>query len=135
MAGDKHQFMIGLIVRKMREDGVNIFGIDGNYPGLFGRKISMPPQILRHRPDIIGIKKEQICLGEAKTDSDLGNPRMYEQLRDFTSVRLNGMNCAVYYGIPESCRAKFDSTLKRTGLAEITNIQILYIPNELLDGK
>lgn len=134
MASDKHQFILGLVIKKMREEGAIIHGVDGDYPGLFGEKIELPPQILRHRPDAIGTKEDgEICIGEAKTESDITNYRTYEQLQDFSSVELNGKKCEVFIGIPESSEHIFNKSLERIGLKDCSNIHILYIPDELIN--
>ena len=134
MAGNKHQFIVGLIVKIMRENGISIVAVDGDYPGLFGEKISIPPQILRHRPDVIGVRKNgQICIGEAKTENDLTNNRTYAQIIDFSSVELNGQCCDVFIGLPKSYEQLFKKRIKNLGLSECQNITILYIPEEIIN--
>lgn len=135
MAGRKHQFILGLIIKKMREDGVAIQGIDGNYPGLFGAKVPLPPQVLRHRPDVIGVKEDgQICFGEAKTENDILNSRTYEQLKDFSTIELNGKHCDVFIGLPKSSEDIFKKSLQRIGLMGRSNIQVIYVPDEIING-
>jgi hypothetical protein len=134
LAGEKHQFILGLVIRKMCEDGVTIYSIDGDYPGLFGEKILLPPTILRHRPDAMGIKNNgQICIGEAKTENDILSNRTYEQLQDFATIKLNKKNCEVFIGIPKSSQNTFDKSLKKLGLNGFRNIHVLYIPDELIN--
>lgn len=134
MAGKRHQFILGLVVRKMREEGADIKNIDGDYPGLLGKKTPLPPQILRHRPDAIGIKSNgQLCIGEAKTEYDIISPRTYEQLHDFTAIELNGTKCEVFIGVPQSSKAAFKRSLERTGLGKCDNLHILYIPDEIIN--
>lgn len=133
MAGNRHQFILGLVVKKMREEGAELYGIDGNYPGLFGEKVPLPPQILRHRPDAIGTKSNgQLYIGEAKTEGDILNTRTYEQLIDFTSVEVNGSKCEVIVGVPKSGENNFKKSLEKTGLKECNNLHVLYIPDELI---
>lgn len=118
----------------MREEGATIYGVDGNYPGLFGEKISLPPQILRHRPDAIGVRKDgQICIGETKTEGDISNSRTYEQLQDFSSVELNGKVCEVFVGIPQSGEDLFYRSLERWGLKGSQNIRVLIVPDEIIN--
>lgn len=134
MAGNRHQFILGLVIKKMREEGVTVYGIDGNYPGLFGENISLPPQILRHRPDAIGVKADgQICIGEAKTENDIENNRTYEQLQDFSSVEMNGKLCDVFVGVPQTGEDLFNRTLARWGLRESQNIHLLFVPDEIIN--
>jgi len=134
VAGNRHQFILGLVIKKMREEGITIYGIDGNYPGLFGENISLPPQILRHRPDAIGVKADgQICIGEAKTENDIENNRTYEQLLDFSSVEMNGKLCDVFVGVPQTGEDLFNRTLARWGLRESQNIHVLFVPDEIIN--
>ena len=135
MAGAKHQFILGLVVKLMREQGINIMGVDSHYPGLLGEKLQMPPQVLHHRPDIIGIRESgQICIGEAKTGNDITSKRTYSQLKDFASVELNGQRCDVFVGVPKSSQDLFKKTMKRLGLLESTNIRVIYVPEEIING-
>lgn len=135
MAGDRHQFILGLVIKKMREEGATVYGVDGDYPGLFGENVSLPPQILRHRPDAIGVKADgQICIGEAKTENDIENNRTYEQLQDFSSVELSGKVCEVFVGIPEPVEGLFNRTLDRWGLKGAQNIHLLVVPDEIING-
>jgi len=134
VAKGKHQFILGLIVRKMREEGIKIYNIDGVYPAMFGENLSIPPRILRHRPDLIGIRENgQICIGEAKTTSDIANKRTYEQLQDYTSVELNGIKCDIFIGIPRSAKSIFCKQVEKLGLLECKNLHILYVPDEIIN--
>lgn len=135
MAGDRHQFILGLVIRKMREEGASIYQVDGSYPGLLGERLPLPPAILRHRPDALGQKPDaQICIGEAKTEGDISTARTHEEIIDFATVELNGRACQVIIGIPMSARAEFARGLERIGMSGRPNVHILYIPEELFDG-
>jgi len=134
MATQKHQFIIGLIVRKMKELGCKITAIDGDYPGLFGEDMPTPPTILRHRPDVMGIKSDsQICIGEAKTANDIDNQRTLAQLQDFANLELNGKICEVFIGIPKSAEIHFYKILKKIDLRLAKNIHILFVPDEIIN--
>lgn len=134
MAGNRHQFILGLVIKKMREEGICVSCVDGPYPGLLGESVPLPPTILRHRPDAVGIRDNgQICVGEAKTENDISNNRTYAQLQDFTSIELNGSKCEVYVGIPQSGKDVFIRSLKRTGLADQNNLHVLYVPDEIIN--
>ena len=86
MASKQHQFIIGLINRKIYEYGYTIAFIDGNVSGAFNKKYKLPPKIVRHRPDIIGINNEGfICIGEAKTKDDIFNSRTKAEFLDFSN--------------------------------------------------
>jgi len=134
VAGNRHQFILGLVIKKMREEGVTIYAIDGNYPGLFGEKISLPSQIMRHRPDAMGTKANgQICIGEAKTENDIANKRTYEQLHDFSTTILNGAVCEVFVGIPKIGEELFSRTLIKCGLKDSHNIHTIVVPDEIIN--
>ncbi len=134
MAGNKHQFILGLVIKKMREEGITVSYIDGLYPGLFGKSVPVPPTILRHRPDAVGIRDNgQICIGEAKTENDISNNRTYAQLQDFTSIELNGSKCEVYIGIPQSSKTLFLKSLKKVGLSDQSNLHVLFVPDEIIN--
>jgi len=134
VAGNRHQFILGLVIKKMREEGATLYGVDGNYPGLFGENISLPPQLLRHRPDAIGVKADgQICIGEAKTENDIENNRTYEQLQDFSSFEMNGKLCEVFIGVPQIVQELFNRALERWGLRGSQNIHVLFIPDEIIN--
>jgi hypothetical protein len=134
MATQKHQFIIGLLVRKMKESGCKITAIDGDYPGLFGENLPTPPTILRHRPDVMGINSDsQICIGEAKTANDINNQRTLAQLQDFANLELNGRMCEVFIGIPKSVETSFYKILKKINLRLAKNIHILLIPDEIIN--
>lgn len=134
MAGNRHQFILGLVIKKMREEGAAVYGVDGNYLGLFGEKMALPPQILRHRPDAVGVKENgQICIGEAKTENDITNSRTYEQIQDFSSAELNGKLCEVFIGVPQSCEDLFNKSLGKMGLKECHNLHVLFIPEEIIN--
>ncbi len=136
MAGDKHQFILGLIIKKMREEGFVVTSIDGYYPGLLGDNVPLPPTILRHRPDAIGTNKDgQICIGEAKTESDILNNRTYAQLQDFSSVELNGKKCEVFVGVPKSSEDIFNKKFTKMGLVDFNNVHILLVPDDLFNNQ
>jgi hypothetical protein len=134
VAGVRHQFILGLIIKKMREEGATVYGVDGYYPGLFGEKVSLPPQLLRHRPDAIGVKADgQVCIGEAKSENDIENDRTYEQLYDFSCVEMNGKLCEVFVGVPKIAQDIFSKSLERWGLKGAENIHVLFVPDEIIN--
>lgn len=134
MAGKKHQFILGLIIKKIRDDGFTIISIDGNTSGSFNIKTDLPPKILRHRPDVIAINESgQICIGEAKTENDIRNARTTEELIDYTSIELNGKSCYVIIGIPQESITEMNRLLKRIGIYNLSNVYVLHVPNEIIN--
>jgi D-alanyl-D-alanine carboxypeptidase len=134
MATKRHQFILGLLVKKMREIGCKITAIDGDYPGMFGEDLPTPPTILRHRPDIIAVKVDgQICIGEAKTEDDIDTQRTLEQLQDFGNLKLNGKLCEVFIGIPKSSKLRFQKILTSVNLDSARNIHPFFIPDDIIN--
>ena len=134
MAGMRHQFIMGLVIRNMREFGCRIKFVDGKYIVHYGEQIRIPPKVLRHRPDILGLTDSgQICIGEAKTESDINSLRTKEQISDFTRLELNGMPCEVFIGVPSMVRERFNNTLLVLGLANYPHLHILYVPEEIIN--
>ena len=91
MASKSHQLIAGLVVRKMRIKGYEIVSFDGNESLISTISLDAPPTIKRHKPDIIGIniKDKKICIGEAKTDSDLSSRRTKEQFVERSNKTSN----------------------------------------------
>ncbi len=134
MASKKHQFILGLIVKKIREEGFTIISIDGKSSGSFGIKTELPPKILRHRPDVIAVNEDgQICIGEAKTNNDIKNTRTSEEITDYTTIELNEKACYVIIGIPQESIVELNKLLKRIGIHNDNNICILQVPNEIIN--
>jgi hypothetical protein len=135
MASKRHQFIIGLINRKILELGFTVLALDGRISGAFGNKYILPPKITRHRPDTLGVNREgQICIGEAKTEKDLFTLRTKEEFVDFSSIELNGKLCLLIIGIPSSAGNDLNKLLLNIGLEKKANIQILKIPNEIINA-
>ncbi|MDR2595698.1 MAG: hypothetical protein LBC76_00100 [Treponema sp.] len=134
MAGKQHQFIIGLINKKILEYGFTIVFIDGHVSGAFDKKYNLPPKILRHRPDVIGINnKGCICIGEAKTKNDIFNIRTKEELFDFSNYKFNGNACLLIIGIPKSSQNDLDKLLSELCIQNNDNIEILSIPDEIIN--
>lgn len=132
MASKKHQLILGLIIKKMSNNGIDIKRIDGRFHGAFGDKYKLPPKIERHRPDVVGVNKEGVfCIGEAKTETDLKNKRTYEQIKDFTSLEIDGRYCNVYIGIPMSSKYVFLNSLMSQGI-KVDNLDLICVPDMLI---
>jgi len=138
MASRAHQLIIGLIVRKMRSDGYEIVSFDGNESLITDISINAPLTIKRHRPDVIGvdIKNKKICIGEAKTDSDLTSKRTKEQFIDYSNLSTkSGGLCELVIGIPQSSESRLKEILLDLGLIKKSNISLIWMPDEFLPGN
>ena len=61
MASEQHNFIVSAIARKIRQYGFRIIYLDGKYQDVDTKKFDIPPQIINHRPDVIG-EKERIFI-------------------------------------------------------------------------
>ena len=138
MPSKLHQMLVGLIGRKMREKGYHIVAFDGNKYVFDGQKLNVPPQIKRHRPDIVGFRFEtkEVCVGEAKTREDLFSKRTQEQLLDYTATKglSTGKHIDIIIGIPKSAKEDLIELLKRLNLLEKDFISYIWLPEELVDN-
>ena len=138
MASRIHQLIAGLVVRKMRTKGYEIISFDGNESLITNISLKAPPTIKRHRPDVIGINvtNRRICIGEAKTTSDLNSTRTKEQLLDYaTLLTKSRRNCELIIGIPKSAEKKLRKLLEELNLANMSNVSYVWMPDEFLGGK
>lgn len=138
MASKGHQMIAGLIARKMRMEGYGVISFDGNESIISQVLLSVPPQISRHRPDLIGVnlKDKAICIGEAKTELDLKTKRTEEQLTDFSNITTTEGNlCNLIIGVPQSAIPILKDVLTKIGIKDKKNISYVYLPDELLNKE
>ncbi len=89
--------------------------------------LKLPPKIIRHRPDLIGVNKNyEICIGEAKTMYDIHSKRTKEQIEDYYKA-----GCNIIIGCPSSCY-EYSSNLIKKILPNLEKATILKIPEELM---
>jgi hypothetical protein len=133
MASEQHNFIVSAIARKMKLDGFRIIYLDGKYQDVETERPDIPPKIINHRPDIIGLKNGVIfCIGEAKTKDDIRSERTKNQIIDFHAiVKLKPENKLIA-GIPLAAKEDLERLLLKLGLANEGQIEIIYIPEELL---
>ena len=136
MASSKHNFIVSAISRKIRKDNFNIIYFDGKYQDVDTKKFDIPPKIINHRPDIIGeIENKFFCIGEAKTEADLFTERTKNQIIDFFSlISINDTN-KLFLGIPLSAKKDLEKLLANIGLLYQKQIDIIYIPDNLLPNE
>jgi hypothetical protein len=122
----------------MREKGYEIVSFDGDEYLFDGQKLKIPPQIKRHRPDIIGFKFQtrEICVGEAKTGEDLFSKRTKEQLLDYSETKTLSMakHIEIIIGIPKSAEDDLIRLLKELNLFGKNYISYIWLPEELVDN-
>ncbi len=132
-----HQKLIGLIARKMQQFNFEIIAMDGKDYSFDGVKLTIPPTILRHRPDLLGIhlNTKTLCVGEAKTTSDLKSKRTKEQLEDYSQVRTlsNNEPLRIIIGIPQSAVNDLESLIRMNDRIDSKHLTYVWLPEELVD--
>ena len=135
MASNLHQFIVGLIVKYIKSYKAEIIYIDGNFISSFNVKYQLPPKIVNHRPDIIGVDSNgQVYIGEAKTVSDLNTERTLKQITDYSEYEVNGKKCRVIIGLPQNGKIIFEGIKTKLNIQDNTNINYLYIPEQLYEN-
>lgn len=137
MASKNHQRIIGIIVRKMRQKEYEVVSFEGKEKIISDIDLRIPPKIIRHRPDVIGVnfKNNKLCIGEAKTGADLVTRRTQEQFSDFSDVLVRVDNSAeLIIGIPKSAEPELIKLLQKLNLLENPNVSYVWMPDDLLDG-
>ncbi len=118
----------------MKLEGYEIIAYDGDYSKIENMALKIPFKIMRHRPDIIGISldKSKICIGEAKTDSDLRSDRTKEEFVDFASIGDTiGKSIKLIIGIPKSSNLLLFKIINELKLQNKNNIEYIIVPEEL----
>src|SRR5574341_1457548 len=133
MPSEKHNFIVAAIARRLWQNDFRIIYLDGKYQDIDIKKFDIPPKIINHKPDIVGVKKGIFfCIGEAKTGGDIFSERTKSQITDFfTIIRLNPKNKLII-GIPLDSKEDLKRLLFQLGLENHKQIEIIHIPEELL---
>jgi len=136
-ASKAHDLIVAMITKRIVAAGYQIAAIDSCFDWVFGSGFRLPPTIIRHRPDVLGVRDTPpfLAIGDAKTPGDLGARRTQEQLRDFASlrVRADGEPCLVVLGIPRSGEPRLHDLLRRIGVPR-DRILVMAVPDVLLPG-
>jgi hypothetical protein len=136
MASKQHDFIVSAIARKLKLYGFRIIYLDGKYKDVETEKPDIPPKIISHKPDIIGEKNSMIfCIGEAKTRDDIHSERTKNQITDFLSIVKLKPGNKLIIGIPLTAKEDLRSLLMKLGFVNQRQIEIIYIPAELLPNE
>lgn len=128
MASAPHQFILDCIIRKMRNLGFEPVGAEGRSTIISGLK--MPKKIIRHRPDLVGVDiSKNICIGEAKTFTDIFSRRSREQIIDFSKTGF-----LVILGYPNSVDKQIRNSLANL-IEDNEKIILLKVPDELMPNE
>lgn len=135
-ASKAHDLIVALLTRKLIGSGYQIAAIESSLDWLFGDGFRLPPAIVLHRPDVLGVRDHEpfLAIGDAKTVHDLATQRTSEQLRDFAGVTVGREKtpCLVMIGVPQSGAEKLRRLIARLGISA-NRISILTVPDALLD--
>lgn len=131
----RHQRILTIVLKRMRQRGFSLVAVDGSTEGLCGPSMDRPETFGRHRPDAVGVSFDgRLCIGEAKTADDVASRRTREQLEDYLASSDVDYS-AVLLGYPRSADSIVRSMLKAIGAADCPQLELIPIPDELLDAK
>lgn len=130
MASKAHQFISDLLARRMCMDGYEVVSFEG-YSETENDFRTLPPKIKRHRPDLIGIKKDTLVIGEAKTAGDICL-RTREQIEDYVacSNNIKGKSLSIYIGVPISIKGDIENIVEKVNGEKV--VTIFTVPDRLL---
>jgi Holliday junction resolvase len=118
----------------MKDLKYNIVALDADNNKIDTKKIEIPTpfKIIRHRPDVIGVNNKNICIGEAKTKTDLSNSRTKEQIKDWVDLTKNKkIKCKLIIAIPQSAEESLNKIFFELNIMKNKNISCLTIPEVL----
>ena len=125
--------MVSALARKIRQYGFRILYFDGKYQHIHSSKFEMPPKIIEHKPDIVGVKGDDyFCIGEAKTSSDIFSKRTRTQIADFLMLVKTNPGNKLLLGIPIKSKNDLQYLLTKLGYQYENQIEIMYFPDKLL---
>lgn len=122
----------------MHDKGYIPVAYDGKNYLVDGENIPIPPKIGRHRPDVIGINIETkvLCIGEAKTTSDLSSGRTREQFSDYANIIgfTSGQKFELIIGIPTMAESALLKLMPSLSLNGLKNVSYILLPEELVEN-
>jgi hypothetical protein len=136
-ASSAHDLIVALITRRIMQSGYDIAAIESSLDWLFGEGFRLPPAIIHHRPDVLGVRDSPpfLAIGDAKTTRDLGARRTSQQLLDYASLRVGKEQapCWIVIGIPQSGAARLQGLIARLGIPHDIVFPV-EVPDALLSG-
>jgi len=130
---NRHDTIVGFVAGEAQRRGFAIQFLEGNHTDVTIYKPQLPEKLINHRPDVVGMNdKGGICIGEAKTGSDLKTRRSKTQLLDFFSIIKKNPDNSLIIGIPMIDKNLLTKTLQDLGITINSQIKILEIPEIFL---
>lgn len=106
--------------------------LDGRTENFGLENVIQPLPHGRHRPDAVGVSVDgRRCVGEAKTASDVTAERTREELIDFLDPK--GDYDEVILGYPGSADSAVQRVLRMIGASDCPQLDLIRVPDELLD--
>jgi hypothetical protein len=133
VASKQHQRILALVLRRMHELGFTVVACDGVTANLGNVATRIPARFGRHRPDAVGVREDGVlCIGEAKTASDMRSTRTRDQMTDYLATVDEEYACVVV-GYPQSADASARKLLEEIGGTGAPQLTLLCVPDELVD--
>ncbi len=137
-ASKEHDLIVAMVARYIQQRGYELVAFDCSLDWLFGDSFRLPPSIIVHRPDVLGVRDQTpfVCIGEAKTRSDIRSTRTRQQLKDFVqaSAGKTAAACEVVVGIPRDCGTILNKLISSLGIAP-DRITVIAVPRPLLKER
>lgn len=137
-ASKEHDLITAMIARYIQQRGYELVALDCSLDWLFGNSFRLPPSIIIHRPDVLGVRDQTpfVCIGEAKTRSDIHSTRTRQQLKGFAlaSAGKTPAPCEVVVGIPSDCQTILNNLINSLGIAP-DRITVIAVPRPLLEER
>lgn len=135
MATRQHQRILAIVLKAMSQRGFSLVAVDGKTEGWDEVGLGRPGDFGRHRPDAVGVQTDgTIGIAEAKTADDVASARTREQLEDYLGTSATDY-AAVFFGYPRSADTVVARLLKSIGAIDCPQLELISVPDELLDAK
>lgn len=137
-ATKEHELIVAMVARYIRDQGYELVAIECSLSWLFGDSFRLPPAIILHRPDALGVRNKPpfVCIGEGKTQNDIHSARTRRQLKDFAEATVGetGMRCELIVGVPADCTAALGQVLSSLGIPP-EHVRVIPVPRPLLANR
>lgn len=131
----QHQRILAIVLKAMSRRGFSLVAVDGKTEGWDQVGLGRPGDFGRHRPDAVGVQADgTIGIAEAKTADDIASARTREQLEDYLGTSATDY-AAVFLGYPRSADSVVARLLKSIGAVDCPQLELIPVPDELLDAK
>lgn len=126
-----HRLLVQMMVPRLHALGYRVIASDQHYHQLGPPRLGLPPTIVRHQPDLVGVRPNapRLCIGEAKTAADLRTRHTRDQISDFS----HQSDAMLVVAFPAGASAIFEHVLLELGLMTTDRLEGLPVPEALLE--